>query len=131
MTELTETTPAGDPDQNNLAVGCHLLGFLIFVIPGVGHILGPLVLWLLKRDGHPFVDDQGKEALNFQISFTLWTLIGGALATVLLWTVIVPVLVGVALLVLGIVWIVTMILAALRASNGRAYRYPLTLRLIS
>lgn len=120
-----------DANQNNLAVGCHLLGFLIFVIPGVGHILGPLVLWLLKRHGNPFVDDQGKEALNFQISFTLWTVIGGALATVLLWTVIVPVLVGLALLVLTIIWTVAMILAALRASNGHAYRYPLTLRLIS
>lgn len=127
-----ETQPAGGDDlaqQRNVAVGCHLLGFLGFVLP-FGHILGPLVLWLLRRDGNPFVDDQGKEAVNFQISFTLWGIIGGALFVVLVWTVIVPVLVLIAWLVLAIVWLVTMIRAAIKASGGQAYRYPWTLRLL-
>lgn len=125
----TPSTPV-DASQTNVAVGCHLLGFLGFVIP-FGHILGPLVLWLLKRDGNPFIDDQGKEALNFQISFTLWGIIGAAIMTVLVWTVIVPILVGIALVALAIVWVVSMILAAMGASRGESYRYIWTLRLIS
>lgn len=129
MSELIEHKH--DDNQNNLAVGCHLLGFLGVVVPIFGNILAPLVLWLLKRDGNPFVDEQGKEATNFQISFTLWYLIGGALIGLLWWTVIVPVLVGIMMLVLAVIWVVTMIIAAVRASNGRGYRYPFTLRIIS
>lgn len=133
MDELIESNKAKrtDDNENNLAVGCHLLGFLIFVIPGVGHILGPLILWLAKREGNPFVDQQGKEAVNFQVSFTLWYLIAAGVATVLFWTLVVPILMGIVLLVLAVVWLVAMILAAVSASKGRAYRYPLTLRLIT
>lgn len=129
MSELIE--PNSGNNQNNLAAGCHLLGFLIFVIPGIGQILGPLALWALKREGHPFVDEHGKEALNFQISFTLWYLIGSALIAVLFWTLVVPVVVGLALVVLSAIWIVTMILAASYACHGQSFRYPLTWRLIS
>lgn len=130
MNELRPIDPATDGNQNNLAVGCHLLGFVGLVVP-FGHILGPLFLWLIQRDGKPFFDDQGKEAVNFQISFTLWGIIGGALFVLLIWTVIVPIVIGIAFLVLAIVWVVTMILAAMRASRGQPYRYPWTLRLIS
>lgn len=129
MGELIEHQ--SDDNQNNLAVGCHLLGFLFFVLPGIGQILGPLALWLVKRDGNPFVDEQGKEALNFQISYTLWYVIGGALVGTLWWTLIVPIVVGIALFVLAIVWVVTMLIAAVRASNGEGYRYPFTLRLLT
>lgn len=129
MGELIEQQ--SDDNQNNLAVGCHLLGFLFFVLPGIGQILGPLALWLVKRDGNPFVDEQGKEALNFQISYTLWYVIGGALVGTLWWTLIVPIVVGIALFVLAIVWVVTMLIAAVRASNGEGYRYPFTLRLLT
>lgn len=120
-----------DRDQANIAAGCHLLGLLLFVIPLAGHIIGPLVLWLLKREGNPFVDDQGKEAVNFQISFTIWFLLGTALAVALVWTVIVPVLAILAMAALFVVWMVAMIVAAVQASRGEAYRYPLTLRLLS
>lgn len=129
MAELIEHNTG--TNQHNVAVGCHLLGFLIFVIPGVGHILGPLALWLLKRDGNPFVDDQGKEALNFQISYTFWALVALALAFTLFWTVVVPLLAVVALVVLAVVWFVAMLVAAARAGRGHAFRYPLTLRLIA
>lgn len=132
MNDPTETAPASvDRDQANIAVGCHLLGFLVFVIPLCGHIVGPLVLWLLKREGNPFVDDQGREAVNFQISFTLWFVIAAALMLGLIWTVVVPILMVPVLAGLFIVWLVTMILAAVQASRGEAYRYPLTLRLLS
>ncbi|MDN5862008.1 MAG: DUF4870 domain-containing protein [Salinisphaera sp.] len=130
MKELREYNSPDQANQNNVAVGCHLLGFLGLVVP-FGHILGPLFLWLIQREGRPFVDDQGREAVNFQISFTLWAIIGGALFFLLIWTVIVPILVFIGFIVLGIVWLVCTILAAVRASRGDAYRYPWTLRLLS
>lgn len=113
---------AADDNQRNLAVGCHLLGFIGLVLP-FGNILGPLVLWLVKREGNPFVDDQGKEALNFQITFTLAVLVSCALMVVLI---------GFLLLAaLAVYWFIVVIVAAVRASHGEAYRYPLTLRLLS
>jgi Domain of unknown function (DUF4870) len=58
---------AVDKDQRTWAMIAHLSGFAMYM-SGIGLILGPLIVWLLKRDGNPFVDDQGKEALNFSIS---------------------------------------------------------------
>lgn len=119
-----------DANQRNVALACHLLGLTGFVIP-FGHIIGPLVLWLVKRDGQPFVEDHGKEALNFQISYTLWFILAGILAFLLIWTVVVPVLIAVGMFVLALIWIVTLITAAMRASRGESYRYPFTLRLVN
>jgi len=59
---------------------CHLAAFGFFVFPAFGNILGPLVIWLIKKDESPYVDQQGKESLNFQISFTIYAFIAGILA---------------------------------------------------
>ncbi len=100
----------------------HLSAFAIY-FSGVGHILGPLIVWLLKREGNPFVDDQAKEALNFQISVTIYG-IGGILLCF--------VLIGVPLLIaLGVFHFVCMIIAAVKANEGVAYRYPLTIRFLT
>lgn len=118
----------------------HLAAFAALTSIPVAHILGPLVVWLWKRNEHAFVDDQGKEALNFQISLTLYFLVLAVLfAPAIIVAAIVPllptilvvplaVLAGVALLVFGIAMV---IVAAMRANEGVAYRYPYTLRLIT
>lgn len=111
-----------DENQRNLAVGCHLLGFLGLVMP-LGNVLGPLVLWLLKREGNPFLDDQGREAVNFQITMLLAALVSAALMAVVIGFVLI--------VVLAIYWFVMTIVAAVHASRGEAYRYPWTLRLLS
>jgi hypothetical protein len=99
----------------------HISALSGFVIP-FGNILGPLIVWLVKRDEMAFVEDQGKEALNFNISITIYGIISALLIFVLI---------GFALLlILGVVWLVFVILAAVKANEGTAYRYPLTLRLI-
>jgi uncharacterized Tic20 family protein len=99
----------------------HLSAFAGFIIP-LGNVLGPLIIWLIKREEGPFVDQQGKEALNFGISVTLYAAISYILVFVLI---------GVLLLIgLGIFWIVVLILAAVRANEGKAYRYPLSIRFI-
>lgn len=90
-------------------------------IPFAG-IIAVLVVWLIKREEHPFIEDQGRESLNFQISVGIYSLISIVLALVLI---------GLVLLVLLLVFhLVCTVLAIIAASQGRAYRYPLTIRLI-
>lgn len=120
MNEVTPTTPT--PEERNWAVLCHLGALLGFVIWGLGVVLGPLIVWLIKKDTMPFVNDQGKEALNFQITVLLAGIVCSALVFVLI---------GIPLLAaLAIADLVFIIIAAIKASEGVSYRYPLSLRLI-
>ena len=101
---------------------CHLAGFAGLTGIPFGNILGPLVVWLIKKDQSWFVNEQGKEAMNFQISLTIYAIVAAILIFVLI---------GIPLLVVvGIVWLVLMIMAAIKANEGVSYRYPLTLRFI-
>ncbi|MEP6908488.1 MAG: DUF4870 domain-containing protein [Pseudoxanthomonas sp.] len=103
-------------------------GLLTGAFGGFGFFIGPLVIWLIKKDTMPFVNDQGKEALNFNIMIsaiflillilTVVTLGLGALLTV-------PVM-----LVVGIAALVFTIIAAIKSHEGVAYRYPVNVRLI-
>jgi len=103
-------------------VACHLSALAGFVVPALGHILGPLIVWLIKRADSPEIDEHGKEALNFQISMLIYNIVAGILCLILI---------GFALLaILHVLNVVFVIIAAVRASEGRMYRYPLTLRLI-
>src|SRR5690606_16576552 len=108
----------------NWAVFCHLGGFALYLLPfALGHVLVPLVLWLLRRHESAFVDHHGREALNFQISVTLYGLVAGLL---------VYVLVGFVLLAaLAVFQFVLMVVASVRASQGERYRSPLTIRFVS
>ncbi|WP_413468927.1 DUF4870 domain-containing protein [Pseudomonas sp. FME51] len=109
-------------DARLWAMIAHLAGFLGYFIPVIGSLIGPLIVWQLKKDLHPFVDDQGKEALNFQITVAI------AVAVCLLLMI---VAIGFLLIwVVGIGAIVLMIIAAIKANEGTAYRYPFCLRLI-
>jgi len=118
---MNETSTAGN--VRTWCIACHLSALAGFVIPGAGHILGPLIIWLVKRGDSPEIDAHGKEALNFQIAMLLYNLVAGVLCLVLI---------GFALLaILHILNVVFVIIASLRASEGQMYRYPLTIRLIS
>lgn len=122
--------PAIDPpkietpkdDTNTWAMFTHLSALCGLVGVPVGHIVGPLVIWLIKKDGSPILDAHGKEALNFQISSYIY----GAVAAVLI-----LVLIGLLLLPLVIILnLVFTIIGAMKASQGELYRYPLTIRFI-
>lgn len=103
-------------------------GLLTSVAGGWGCFVGPLIIWLIKKDTMPFVDDQAKEALNFNITvaiacvvlllFTLVTFGIGLLIAIPIW------------IVIAIGWLVLTILASIKSSEGVRYRYPFTLRLI-
>jgi uncharacterized Tic20 family protein len=108
-------------DERLWAMVAHLLGLVGHTAP-FGNVIGPLIIWLIKRNEMPFVNDQGKEAINFQISFSIYFLIGWALWAVVIGMIILP--------VVYLSWLVLMIMAAIKSNNGVAYRYPATIRLI-
>lgn len=114
-----------DKNQRLWATLAHLSAVAMY-FTAIGHLLGPLIIWLAKREGNPFIDDQAREALNFQISITLYYLA----AFVLIFTIIGIFIAIPALAVIGIFQIVCMIVAAIKANDGVAFRYPLTLRLV-
>jgi uncharacterized protein len=100
----------------------HLSALLSYWIP-FGNFIGPLVVWLIKKDEMPFVDDQGKEALNFQITMLIATAVVAASICIGIGFILLPLLIVYAL--------VLTIIAAVKANQGIVYRYPLTLRLIA
>jgi len=118
--------PSAEPaEARTWAMLCHL-GALAFYFSGVGHIVVPLIFWLLKKDQYALVDDQGKESLNFQISITIYAVV----AAFLILTVILIPLVIVFWVALVIFDLVMIILAAIKANSGERYRYPLCIRFI-
>ena len=114
--------PTPDAQARQWSMLCHYAAFFWVLAPLIGNVIGPLVVWQLKKDLHPFVDEQGKEALNFQITYSVAMMVCGLLAWVLIGFPLM-LLVGVAALVLTII-------AGIKANAGEAYRYPLCWRLI-
>jgi uncharacterized Tic20 family protein len=117
--EETPPAPAGAPsrDDRNLAVLAHLLGILT-------SFLGALIVWVIKKETSPYLDQQGREALNFQITVLLAHAVGGLTVPVF----------GVGCFILPAVMILNLVfcvLAAVAASRGENYRYPVALRLVS
>jgi len=138
MQAEARTDPAaGAPsrDERQWAMICHLSAMLMYCT-AIGGFIAPLVIWLLKRDEMPFVADQGRETLNFQITAMLALMaggmlmvMGGVLGILIIPLVLVPiggVLIGGTLLFHFIVTIV----ATVRVSEGVLYRYPICWRVI-
>lgn len=130
--------PAGAPatggiSDRNWAVFAHLSALVPLVIGVPLTFLGPLVLWLIAKERGTFALDQTVEALNFNLSWLLWALavlVAGVAATVpTVGLALIPMALVVAALALA--WLILVIVAAVRASSGEVYRYPLTLRFIS
>src|SRR5262249_9029714 len=106
---------AATQDDKTMGMLCHLLGaFMGFI--------GPLIIWLIKKDQSKFVDDQGKEALNFHIVLLILHFIGGATACFTF---------GAINGVAGLIGIIFGIIGGLEANKGVAYRYPFNIRLIT
>jgi uncharacterized protein len=123
MSDGLEVQSVGEITKDEMQWGmfAHLSTFAGYVIP-FGNLLGPFVIWQMRKDEQPFVADQAKEALNFQITVTLAAVASLFLACFLVGYVLLP-LVGIADLVLTM-------MAAMAANKGELYRYPLTLRLV-
>lgn len=112
---------APSTEERQWAMFAHLAALAGLIVP-FGSIIGPLVIWLIKKDTMAFVNDQGKEALNFNITV--------AIAAIVCWM-LCFVLIGILLFaVLVILWLVFVIIGAIKANEGTTYRYPFALRLV-
>lgn len=120
--EPQDLVPTPTPEARQWAMFCHYAAFFWFLVPMIGNVIGPLIVWQLKKDLDPFVNEQGKEALNFQITFSLAMIVCGILA----WVVI-----GFPLMLLvSISALVLTIIAGIKANAGEAYRYPVCWRVV-
>jgi uncharacterized Tic20 family protein len=122
------TAAAPSAEERQWGLFAHLSALVGFVVP-FGNVIGPLVIWLIKREQMPFVNDQGREALNFNITAGLVGLVLIALTAMSFG-------IGIFLtapigVVLAIAWLVLTIIAAIKANEGQAYRYPVCLRLVN
>jgi uncharacterized Tic20 family protein len=121
---MEDYTAEGMIEKKALTWGmlCHLSALSGLIGIPFGHLLGPLLVWLLKKNEFPYVDEQGKESLNFQISMTIYALV----ALFLVFAVIgIPLFVS--LVILDVVFVVV---ASVKANSGKPYLYPLTIRIL-
>ena len=107
--------------ETTLAMWCHLGTFGGILVP-FANFLVPLIIWLMKKNEYPLVDDQGKESINFQVSLAVYSLISFLLVFVI---------VGIILLVVVMLFaVIQVIKASISASGGNKYRYPLCIRVL-
>jgi uncharacterized Tic20 family protein len=119
--QKTATASPENRDERMWAMFCHLAGLAGFIFP-FGNVIAPLIIWLVKKEEYELVNDQGKEALNFQISMSIYII-----ASVIL----IILVIGIPLLIiLGIFSLIVIIIAAIKANEGEKYRYPLTIRFL-
>ena len=121
MTDSQQPVPTPSYEVRQGAMLCHLAAFLGFVFP-FGSVIGPLILWQMKREVDPFIDDQGKEALNFQITVAIAWMVCFVLAFAIIGLFLMTALV--------IATVVLTIIGSIKANKGIAYRYPFTWRLV-
>ena len=123
--ETTQPPPApvSSADVRTWNVLCHASALLGLFLHFLGHLLGPLIVWLVKRGDSPEIDAHGKESLNFQLSMLIYDAVAGILCIILIG---IPILI--ALWIMNTVFV---IIASIRASEGKFYRYPITIRFLS
>lgn len=110
-----------DRDERMWGMLCHLSALSGYIIP-FGNVIGPLIIYSMKKDEYAFVADQGKESLNFQISVLVYFIICG---------IGIIFLIGIPfLLIIPIVAFILTVVAAIRANNGEFYRYPFCIHFI-
>src|ERR1700731_3461423 len=131
---MNETQPTSSPqppapvsstssEVRTWCVLCHASALLGLFFHFFGHLFGPLIVWLIKRDLSPEIDANGKESLNFQISMLIYDVIAGILCIILIG---IPILI--ALWILNTVFV---IIASFKTSEGKFYRYPFTIRFLT
>ena len=101
-------------DEKNIAMLCHLSGLFT--------IFGPLIIWLIKKDESEFIDVNGKQALNFQISILIYSVVAAILIVLLI---------GIPMLIaIGIFNLIMIIIASVKAANGEVFQYPLSIQIL-
>ena len=107
---------AASPDEKTIAIVMHLLCLIGFPI------IGPRVVWLVKKDESPYLDGQGRELLNFQISFAIYGFVAFMLVFLLIGIVLLP--------AVGLTALVLIIIGLVKAAEGKIYRFPFSIRFL-
>jgi len=121
--------PALSSDERLWGMLGHFSALSGLVTGGLGNIIGPLIVWQVKKDSLPFAAAEAREALNFNLSWLLWS-IGLGVVTAGLMLVFIGVLLVPIMILLGGAWLVLTIIAGLKANEGKPFRYPLTIRFV-
>ena len=120
--------PLTGPSVNSIvnartwSAACHASALLGVFVHFPGHLIPPLVVWLAKRDESPEIDAHGKEAVNFQLSMLIYNIVAAVFCIILI-----------GFVFLAVLWVLNAVLsivAAIKASDGQLYRYPMTIRFI-
>jgi uncharacterized Tic20 family protein len=117
-----EALQSEDKDSRMWSMFCHLTALSAFIGVPFGNIIGPLIIWLIKKDDFHKVDDQGRESVNFQISMTIYTIVSFFLCFVIIGFLLLPIVL--------LVDLILVIIASVKANKGDMYRYPFTIRFI-
>jgi uncharacterized Tic20 family protein len=118
---IPEAASEPDKDAKMWAMFCHLAGLGTYLVP-FGGIIAPLIIWQIKKDDHPFVDANGKEAVNFQISIFIYFVVAALLIFAFIGILLLP-----AVCVFNLV---CLIIAGIKANGGESFKYPLCIRFI-
>jgi uncharacterized Tic20 family protein len=122
-TQTPPPTTSTSSDTRTWCVLCHAAALAGFIVPWAFHILGPLIVWLAKRADSPEIDAHGKESINFQLSMLIYNVVAGILCIILI---------GIPILILlHLLNIVFVIVASIKASEDKLYRYPMTIRFLN
>ncbi len=119
---MSEEVKVVNNDEKNWAMFCHLSALVGFIIP-FGNIIGPLVIWLMKKNEYPMVDVEGKKSLNFQILVSIAAFVAFLLMFVLIGIILLP--------IIGILALIFVIIASIKVSKGEEYNYPINVKIIS
>lgn len=124
------SAPAPRPDDSRTwALGAHVSALLGGFLGGLPAFVGPLVVWLTRRDTDPFAAEHGREALNFNLSVVLYAVV---LVVVTVFTLGIGLILSLPLgIALGFFWLAASVIAAVKAGNGEPFRYPLTIPFVS
>lgn len=117
--DYASQTVETNKDARTWGMLCHLLALSGFLTSAIGWIVGPLIMWLIKKNDFAFVDDQGKESLNFQIWMFIYALVSFILTFVCIGFILLP--------AVAIFDLVMVIIASMKANQGIRYRYPLVI----
>jgi uncharacterized protein len=116
-----------DATERQWAIGIHLSALLGFAGPHLLNVLGPLIIWLIKKQESPYLDAVGKRVLNFQISYSLYGFVAATLIGLLWWLVI-----GLFFMplyaVIAVAWLIFTVIGAVKESNGETYEYPFVIK---
>ena len=109
-----------DPNEKQWGMFVHLAALATLIGIPLGNVIGPLIIYLIKKDEYEFVNETGKEVLNFQITWTIILIVS---------TIFIIVGIGFLLLIgFGIAWLILVIMGTVAANNGQYYKYPLTIK---